>query len=437
MFCTKGRLEQTSGLFRVGLPILIIALARRMSLQFPHLRPGSPSHWFSDSSCRPNVTISGVGFVYQIRARRYDKRPHLPGDVAVVESRCGNNQFGRTRDRSIGRGEQHFSNHPGFLWGSGGHIEITVTAAASSRVLTALTVSPGSQTITTTGQTAQLIAIGTYSAAPLTQDLSNTVTWTSSNVQVANVSSSGLVSGVGVGQTTVTALATASDGSVITANGTIIVGTAPSGRILTSLTVIPPSQTVYAIGETAQYIAIGTFSAAPLTLDLTNQVAWQSSDIQIGQVNSSGLVTGIGAVTLPPGAEPIATITALATASDGSIVAASGAFEELATSVVNLPTLTVYKVGSGTGTVTAGSSLSSDGTSLQGTAVINCGSGAECVGTFPAGSKVYLVAAAIAGSKFDGWSVNCPLVSPSILNVCSITMTSNSTVGAIFDPTTP
>jgi hypothetical protein len=226
-------------------------------------------------------------------------------------------------------------------------------------------------------------------------------------------------------------------GSVITANGTIIVGTAPSGRILTSLTVIPPSQTVYAIGETAQYIAIGTFSAAPLTLDLTNQVAWQSSDIQIGQVNSSGLVTGIGAVTLPPGAEPIATITALATASDGSIVAASGAFEELATSVVNLPTLTVYKVGSGTGTVTAGSSLSSDGTSLQGTAVINCGSGAECVGTFPAGSKVYLVAAAIAGSKFDGWSVNCPLVSPSILNVCSITMTSNSTVGAIFDPTTP
>ena len=318
-----------------------------------------------------------------------------------------------------------------------GTSNITVTAAASGRVLTALTVSPGSQTITTTGQTAQLIAIGTYSAAPLTQDLSNTVTWTSSNVQVANVSSSGLVSGIGVGQTTVTALATASDGSVITANGTIIVNTAPSGRILTSLTVIPPSQTVYATGETAQYIAIGTFSAAPLTLDLTNQDAWQSSDIQIGQVNSSGLVTGIGPVTLPPGAEPIATITALATASDGSIVAASGAFEELATSVVNLPTLTVYKVGSGTGTVMAGTKLSPDGTSLAGTVVIDCGSGAECVGNFPGGTKVYLVAAAMTGYQFDGWSVNCPVVLKSPPNVCSVTMTSNSTVGAIFDPTTP
>ncbi len=90
-----------------------------------------------------------------------------------------------------------------------GTSNVTVTAAASGRILTALTVTPGSQTITATGQTAQLIAIGTYSAAPLTQDLSDAVTWKSSNVQVANVSSSGLVSGVGAGQTTITALATA------------------------------------------------------------------------------------------------------------------------------------------------------------------------------------------------------------------------------------
>jgi len=104
---------------------------------------------------------------------------------------------------------------------------------------------------------------------------------------------------------------------------------------------------------------------------------------------------------------------------------------------VNLPTLTVYKVGNGTGTVTAGTSLSPDGSSLQGTVVINCGSGAGCIGNFPVGTKVYLVAVAIPGSIFDGWSVNCPLVSPTILNVCSVTMSSNSTVGAIFDPITP
>jgi List-Bact-rpt repeat protein len=169
-------------------------------------------------------------------------------------------------------------------------------------------------------------------------------------------------------------------------------------------------------------------------LDLTNQVTWQSSDVQVGQVNSSGLVTGIGPVGGPPG---IATITALATATDGSIIPASATFEELASSIVNLPTLTVYKVGNGTGTVMAGTSLSADGTSLTGTVVINCGSGAGCVGNFPIGTTVYLVATAITPSVFDGWSVNCPVVLKSIPNVCSVTMSNNSTVGAIFDPTAP
>ncbi|HXP08108.1 MAG TPA: Ig-like domain-containing protein, partial [Acidobacteriaceae bacterium] len=115
-----------------------------------------------------------------------------------------------------------------------GTSNVTVTAATGSRILTALTVTPGSQTITATGQTAQLIAIGTYTAAPLTQNLSVTATWMSSNVQVATVNSTGLVAGVGIGQTTVTAFATASDGSVISADATVTVDTAPSGRVLIS-----------------------------------------------------------------------------------------------------------------------------------------------------------------------------------------------------------
>ena len=317
-----------------------------------------------------------------------------------------------------------------------GTSNITVTAAVSGRVLTALTVTPGSQTITATGQTAQLIAIGTYSAAPLSQNLSATVTWQSSNAQVATVSSSGLVSGVGVGQTTVTALATASDGSVISGTAAISVSTAPSGRILTSLTVIPPSQTVNATGETAQYIAIGTYSAAPLTLDLTDQVAWQSSDVQVGQVNASGLVTGIGPVFVPP--YGVATITALATASDGSVIPASGTFQELSSSVVNLPTLTIYKVGNGTGTVTAGTALSAPSSvpiTITGTVVITCGSGTGCIGNFPINTTVYLVADPLSPSVFDGWSVNCMPVPQYPSNVCTVTMTNNSTVGAIFDPT--
>jgi trimeric autotransporter adhesin len=313
---------------------------------------------------------------------------------------------------------------------------ISVTTPPSGRILTALTVSPGSQTITATGQTAQLIAIGTYSAAPLTQNLSATVTWQSSDAQVATVASSGLVSSVGIGQTTVTALATASDDSIISGSAAISVTTAPSGRILTSLSVIPPSQTVSATGETAQYIAVGTYSAAPLTMDLTDQVAWQSSDAQVGQVNASGLVTGVGPVVLVLPA--IATITALATASDGSVIPASATFQEASTSVVNLPTLTVYKVGNGTGTVTAGTALSTPPSSvitITGTVVITCGTGTGCIGNFPINTPVFLVADALSGSVFDGWSVNCVPVPGYPPNVCTVTMTNNSTVGAIFDPT--
>jgi hypothetical protein len=211
------------------------------------------------------------------------------------------------------------------------------------------------------------------------------------------------------------------------------VNTAPSGRILTSLSVIPASQTVTVSGETAQFIAIGTYSAAPLTLDLTNQVAWQSSDVQVGQVNSSGLVTGIGA-TIAPGS---ATITALATASDGSVVPASATFSEASPGgSPSLPTLTVYEVGNGTGTVTAGTGIS--GGMITGTVIITCASGAApaCIGNFPVGTTVYLVATALTGSVFDGWSANCPRYQNNP-NACSITMTNNATVGAIFDPMTP
>jgi hypothetical protein len=172
------------------------------------------------------------------------------------------------------------------------NITVTASTGPSGRILSALTVTPGSQSITATGQTVQLIAIGTYSAAPLTQNLSATATWSSSDVQVAKVNSSGLVAGVGVGQTIVTAFATASDGSVISGTATVTVTAGTSGRILSALTVTPGSQTITATGQTAQLIAIGTYTAAPFTQNLSATATWSSSDVQVASVNSSGLVAG-------------------------------------------------------------------------------------------------------------------------------------------------
>jgi hypothetical protein len=178
---------------------------------------------------------------------------------------------------------------------------IAVTNAAVPRVLTSLVVIPNSQTVATAGQTSQFIAIGTYSSgSPATQDLTDSVSWQSSGPQVAVVNSAGLATGVAAGQATISALATAADGTVTTANGTIAVTNTPLPRTLSSLVVIPGTQPVSALGETVQFIAIGTYNTGnPATQDVTKQALWQSSDTNVALVNASGLATTIGAERRP------------------------------------------------------------------------------------------------------------------------------------------
>jgi hypothetical protein len=82
-----------------------------------------------------------------------------------------------------------------------------------------------------------------------------------------------------------------------------------------------------------------------------------------------------------------------------------------------LPSLSVYLVGSGSGTV------------VSSPAGINCsGSGSGCSAFFPQGSTVTLTAS--PGSSFGGWSANC---TPDTANPCTVTMSTNQTVGAIFN----
>lgn len=301
---------------------------------------------------------------------------------------------------------------------------ITVSSAVTARTLVALNVSPGSQTITSTGQQAQFTALGTYNTSPLSANLTNSVTWQSSDPQVATVNSSGLVTGIGIGSATITALATAPDGSVVSNTAAVTVSAAPSGRILTSLSIIPASQSVTAVGETGQYLAIGTYSGAPLTVDLTNQVTWLSSDVKVGTVNSAGLATAVG--------QGETTITAITTASDGGAIAASATLEMLGTpGQVTLPTLAIYGAGSGSGTVTGPNAIScaySGPSTAPGS-----GPGSGCTGTFALGTTVTLKATSGSGSVFDGWSSNCTPVSGAP-NECTITMNNNTSVGAIFDP---
>src|SRR5438067_13742208 len=110
-----------------------------------------------------------------------------------------------------------------------------------------------------------------------------TCTWTSISTCVATVNGSGLVTGVAVGSTTITA---ASEGR--SASSSVTVTTVP----VASVTVTPASGSLY-VGQTVQLTATPKDSAGnPLT---GRVVTWSSDNTTIATVSTSGLVTGKGA----------------------------------------------------------------------------------------------------------------------------------------------
>ena len=81
--------------------------------------------------------------------------------------------------------------------------------------------------------------------------------------------------------------------------------------------------------------------------------------------------------------------------------------------------LTVSKGGSGSGTVTGGSSGEPS--------TINCGSGAGCEHEYSSGEEVTLTATPASGSEFNDWSGAC-----SGTGTCKVTMSAAKAVGAEF-----
>ena len=287
---------------------------------------------------------------------------------------------------------------------------------------TALQITPDSVSVGSPGGTVQFKAleIATNAAGhpPKTKDVTDVVTWTSSNAGAATISSKGLATAVGSGTTTITASTSGSFG-VLTATATLIA----QGHDVLSLVIVPGSQTLYAIGETAQFVAIGTFVSDPITQDMTNQVTWRSTDVNLATINTSGLATAVSCPAAGSTGSCNTTITASALSFSGNTIIASTPATlalTLNSGGSNLPSLTVYKVGLGTGTVVS---------TPAGTG-INCGSGAACTANFVLNATVTLVATPDAGSVFGGWSANC---TPPTATTCTATMGNSETVGAIFN----
>ncbi len=185
--------------------------------------------------------------------------------------------------------------------GSGG----TTTVDATS-----ITIIPGSTTVATIGATTQFIAIGHMSDGT-TVDLTNLAKWNSSNSAIATINGTGLATAVSSGSSTISAIYTNVDGTAASGTATMTVAPAGSPEPLVAVSISPVSQTVLGLGQTAQYIAIGT-TGSGTTTNLTNSVTWTVSSSSVASINASGLATANGSGTTA--------ITAIATNPDGTVV---------------------------------------------------------------------------------------------------------------------
>ncbi len=199
--------------------------------------------------------------------------------------------------------------------------------------LDSIQVSPATQTLRV-GQTTQLIVTGTYGNGNhlRTQTVTTGLTWTSTSPGVATVNSTGMVTAVNGGTTTITATAMAFNGSVTSTAGITVTGstggtTGGSGAGILSLTIIPSGIVFGSLRDNGQFLAIGTFSTSPTVRDLTNSVTWFTSEPNGfpitnnnspppgGGTQNGGVVSAYEASVGPVGA----VITAEATDTNGSI----------------------------------------------------------------------------------------------------------------------
>ena len=127
------------------------------------------------------------------------------------------------------------------------------------------------------GLTKQFTAMGIYSDSS-TDDITTDVTWSSSDPLKATISSEGLATTLAVGATTISAtLGEVSGSTVLTV----------TDAELDSIDITPTNPSV-PLGLAQQFTATGTYTDDS-TQDITDQVAWSSSDLTVATINSNGL----------------------------------------------------------------------------------------------------------------------------------------------------
>ena len=171
-----------------------------------------------------------------------------------------------------------------------GHITGSTIVTVTSATLVSIAITPTNPSIVK-GSNQQFVATGTFSDNT-TQDLTTTVTWSSSTAAVAAISnaagSNGLATSVAAGSTTITATSGSISGATsLTATSATLVSIA-----------IDPTNPSIAPGTTQQFTATGTYSDNT-TQDLTTTVTWSSSTAAVAAISntagSNGKATSVAA----------------------------------------------------------------------------------------------------------------------------------------------
>ena len=169
-----------------------------------------------------------------------------------------------------------------------GTATINATVGAFSDTAT-LTVVPANLISILVTPAAESIALGTdqqFTATGIFDDGSTqqltSITWSSSDANVASINNSGLATSTGTGSATITATSGAVNG---TASLTVTAAT------LVSIAVTPANSSM-SVDTIRQFTATGTFDDSS-TQDITTSVLWSSSNPAVATINNQGLASSI------------------------------------------------------------------------------------------------------------------------------------------------
>ena len=159
------------------------------------------------------------------------------------------------------------------------YLDVSVAATAPPVSSVVVTIATPSITLGTVGDLASAVT----KDASGNVLLGRTVTWQSSNITVATVSGTGVITTVGVGTSTITATSEGQSGGAL-----LTVTAFPVATVTT--TIATPSITLGTVGD----LATAVTKDATGNVLLGRTVIWQSSNLAVATVSGSGVITTVG-----------------------------------------------------------------------------------------------------------------------------------------------